>query len=158
VSFHDRVSIGGRLLVFGAAVPDVVGGPRDGEQNATVDTTPPRDVLPGRRTNYRRWWNNSWSVIEAGGPKEAGEWTVADAARLSTAVRRAHEAGLWIRFYTLNGHGPEEPSLGWDASYNFGSPEAATLRWRAAIDAGVDFIATDQYEALGRHLALNGSR
>ena len=55
--------------------------------------------------------------------------------------------GLWIRFYTLNGHRPDD-SLGWTASYNFGSVDAARARWNAAIAAGVDFIATDQYEEL----------
>ena len=41
----------------------------------------------------------------------------------------------------------ETDSLGWTKSYNFGSLAQARLRWQAAIDAGVDFIATDQYEA-----------
>jgi hypothetical protein len=36
--------------------------------------------------------------------------------------------------------------MGWTPSYNFTSLDAARIRWRAAIDAGVDFIATDQYE------------
>jgi hypothetical protein len=40
------------------------------------------------------------------------------------------------------------PSRGWDQGYNFGSIEAARLRWRAALDAGVNLIATDQYEDL----------
>ena len=151
VSFHDRVPAGGRLRLFGAAVPDVV---EDG-RSETLDGTPPTEVFPGRRTNYRRWWNNPWSVVEAGGPREAGEWTPADAARLSTLVRRAHAAGLWIRFYTLNGWDSDEPPLGWDESYNFGSQGAAVVRWRAAIDTGVDFVATDQYEALGRQLRLS---
>lgn len=31
--------------------------------------------------------------------------TPADAARLHAIVNRAHEQSLWIRFYTLNGHG-----------------------------------------------------
>jgi hypothetical protein len=53
---------------------------------------------------------------------------------------------LWIRFYTLNGH-DAAGSQGWHAGYNFGSLAAAQVRWRAARDAGVDFIATDQYEA-----------
>ena len=35
---------------------------------------------------------------------------------------------------------------GWDKGYNFGSREKASLRWMAAIKAGVDFIAADQYE------------
>jgi len=37
-------------------------------------------------------------------------------------------------------------------SYNFGSPEAVALRWKAAIAAGVNFIPTDQYEALATYL------
>jgi hypothetical protein len=144
VAFHDRVAVGGRLRVFGA-----VATPHAGETRASAASAPP-EVSPGRRTNYRRWWNNPWSVVEPGGPREGGDWTPTDAARLRLLVTRAHDAGLWIRFYTLNGTGPEEPSLGWDPSYNFGSRPAAVLRWRAAIDAGVDFVATDQYEAFAR--------
>jgi hypothetical protein len=144
VSFHDRVPPGGRLRLFGAAVPEVVGA-----QGTAASGDPPSDVLPGRRTNYRRWWNNSWSVVEAGGPREAGEWTPADAQRLATLVRRAHEAGLWIRFYTLDGWDADGQSEGWDPSYNFGSRPAVDERWHAAIDTGVDFVATDQYEAFG---------
>ena len=36
--------------------------------------------------------------------------------------------------------------MGWTPGYNFKSLDAARTRWRAAIAAGVDFIATDQYE------------
>src|SRR5262249_22950538 len=54
--------------------------------------------------------------------------------------------GLWIRFYTLNGHDPRDASGGWSEGYNFGSEDAARERWRAAIRAGVDFVAVDQYE------------
>jgi hypothetical protein len=64
-------------------------------------------------------------------------------------VTRAHELGLWIRFYTLDGLPDRDLSLnGWDKGYNFGSRERASLRWLAAIKAGVDFVATDQYEDL----------
>ena len=35
-------------------------------------------------------------------------------------------------------------------SYNFGSLEAVRHRWRAAIAAGVDFVATDQYEEFAK--------
>jgi hypothetical protein len=55
--------------------------------------------------------------------------------------------GYWIRFYTLDGFAPAE-NRGWDANYNFGSRAAVEQRWRAAIAAGVDLIATDQYEDL----------
>jgi hypothetical protein len=67
-------------------------------------------------------------------------------------VRTAHDGGLWIRFYTLNGHDPADVSGGWSASYNFGSLGAARERWRAAIMAGVDFVAVDQYEEFAKTL------
>jgi len=102
-----------------------------------------------RATNYRRWWNHPWKVVEPEGQPEAGDWTAGDAARLSQVVTAAHAAGLWIRFYTLDGFlAADEDRFGWFASYNFGSLDAAETRWRAAIAARVDFIATDQYEAL----------
>jgi hypothetical protein len=62
-------------------------------------------------------------------------------------VDRAHKLGYWIRFYTLDGFTPAE-SKGWDQNYNFGARDAVLLRWKAALAAGVDLIATDQYEAL----------
>ena len=42
-----------------------------------------------------------------------------------------------------------EDNRGWDVGYNFGSRDAARLRWRVELAAGVDLIATDQYEDLG---------
>jgi hypothetical protein len=137
--FHDAVPVGQKLLVFGAARPI-------GRGDAAADRLP--DIRPGARTNYHRWWNNPWSVVELGGQRRAGDWTPDDNARLVSLVKAAHAAGLWIRFYTLNGHDPADTSGGWTASYNFGSEDAARLRWRAASAAGVDFIATDQYEKL----------
>jgi hypothetical protein len=128
-TFHDAVPVGGALRVFGAARVGADRMPRE------------------RAGNYRRWWNNPWSVVEEGGQQKAGDWTAADRRRLAMLVKRAHAGGLWIRFYTLNGHQPEDgEASGWTRSYNFGSIDAARLRWRAAIEAGVDFIATDQYE------------
>jgi hypothetical protein len=128
-AFYDDVPVGQELLVFGAARPRTRGA-----------------GTPGTRTNYHRWWNNPWSVVEAGGQRKAGAWTRDDEARLNSLVEAAHQAGLWIRFYTLNGHDPRDTSGGWSENYNFGSLEAARLRWEAAIRAGVDFIAVDQYE------------
>jgi hypothetical protein len=99
-------------------------------------------------TNYRRWSNNPWNIVEPEGQNNAGDWTVEDALRLRSHVRAAHEAGLWIRFYTLNGHSAGDGErMGWSPGYNLMSLDAARIRWRAAIAAGVDFIATDQYEA-----------
>ena len=60
--------------------------------------------------------------------------------------------GLWVRFYTLNGHSAAE-NKGWTASYNFGSIAAVRERMAAARDAGVEFIASDQYEELGAVLS-----
>jgi hypothetical protein len=133
VDFHDHVPVGETLRLFGA-VHALESG------------------MPMAKTNYRRWWNNPWKVVEPEGQPTAGAWTAADAARLTTAVTSAHDAGLWIRFYTLNGHAPEDAAGGWSAGYNFGSEAAARERWRAAIAAGVDFVATDQYELFARVL------
>jgi hypothetical protein len=66
-------------------------------------------------------------------------------------VDHAHRLGFWIRFYTLDGFTAAE-NRGWDDGYNFGSAEAAAARWRAAVNAGVDLIATDQYEDLARYM------
>ena len=93
-----------------------------------------------------------WSVVELRGQANAGEWTDDDRARLHSLVDTAHRNGLWIRFYTLNGHDPSDTSGGWTQSYNFGSRAAAERRWDAAINAGVDFVAVDQYEDFARAL------
>jgi hypothetical protein len=70
--------------------------------------------------------------------------------RLRALVERAHANGLWIRFYTLDGATEAELSChGWDHGYNFGSLDAARTRWRAAIAAHVDYLASDQYELVG---------
>jgi hypothetical protein len=128
VAFHDAVATGARLRLFGA-------------------------IQPGhfKATNYLRWSNNPWSVVEPEGQIRAADWSDADIRRLRETVNAAHEAGLWIRFYTLNGHPPADSDrLGLTPGYNFGSLDAARIRWRAAIAAGVDFIATDQYEEFAK--------
>jgi hypothetical protein len=128
--FHDAVPVGSRLRLFGAV--------QAGNLHAT---------------NYLRWSNNPWSAVEAEAQNRAGRWTNDEKDRLRALVDRAHAGGLWIRFYTLNGHTPEEGErMGYSPEYNFGSLDAARTRWRAAIDAGVDFIATDQYEELAASL------
>ncbi len=152
--FHDEIPEGERFYVFGSA-PGLVyvkRGMRREQQFFQMVNTLPRMMLKEPADNYRRWWNNPWGVVEQGGPPLAGDWTPADAARLQALVQHAHGLGYMIRFYTLNGH-PREEENGWGSGYNFGSLEAARLRWRAAIDAGVDFIATDQYEELGKVLS-----
>ncbi len=140
--FYNEVPVGGRLLVFGAAHTDT--------ENPMAA---PEVLEPAPATNYRRWWNNPWKVVEEGGQQRAGDWTAADDARLRSLVRHAHAHGLWIRFYTLDGATQKEESCnGWFRGYNFGSLPAAEERWRAAQQAGVDYIASDQYELLGKLL------
>jgi len=136
--FFDRIPANTPLRLFGA-----------------VHRQP--DGLPGARTNYRRWWNNSWTQIEPEGQPKAGPWTPEDEQRLTTAVKAAHAAGLWIRYYTLDGYDPADTSGGWGASYNFGSLDAVRTRWRAAIRAGVDFVAVNQYEEFARELHAGGT-
>ena len=147
-AFHDRLPPGKKLLIFGALRVDLekkVGRGREAIPKLASLTAD--ELIPSAATNYRRWVNFPWAVVERGGQAEAGAWTAADTARLKALVGRAHDLGLWIRFYTLNGHSEAE-SQGWSAGYNFGSIEAVRERFRAAIAAGVDFIATDQYEEL----------
>lgn len=158
-AFHDKVPVGSRLRLFGAVNlqrqawldrQGLANAPRERQGEAWVQALPTLPVP--RASNYRRWWNNPWAVVEGDSQPRAKDWTPAEQARLRTLVARAHEAGLWIRFYTLNGH-DEARDAGWSKGYNFGSLDAVRPRWRAAIDAGVDFIATDQYEALAEELA-----
>ena len=152
-AFHDGRPAGSRLLAFGGILVETeskIGKGREAVPKLAGLT--PEDLIASRATNYRRWVNFPWAVVERGGQAEAGAWTREDAARLAALTDRAHTHGLWIRFYTLNGHAAAD-DRGWTASYNFGTPAAAEARWRAARDAKVDFIATDQYEGLARVLA-----
>jgi hypothetical protein len=144
--FHDEVPVGGRLRLFGSVAPAALSSSTDREAQLDAAVSASPDVLiPAGRTNYRRWVNFSWNVVERGGQIRAGAWTDDDDRRLRAIVSRAHELGLWVRFYTLNGHAAGQGD-NWTASYNFGSAETVLPRWRAAVRAGVDFIATDQYE------------
>ena len=140
--FFDQVAEGGHLLVFGAV------------HTNTKNPAAAAEVLePKPADNYRRWWNNAWNVVEHEGQPHAGDWTREDDVRLRELVDHAHSNGLWIRFYTLDGATSKEESCnGWFGSYNFGSLDAAEQRWRAAQAAGVDYVASDQYEELGAFL------
>jgi hypothetical protein len=149
--FYDPIPEGGTLLLFGA-VHSHAEGP-----GAISPMSPPAELETEPADDYRRWWNNPWDVVEAGGQNKAGAWTPQDDQRLRALVRHAHQQGLWIRFYTLDG-APEQAfsANGWFQGYDFGSLAAARLRWRAAIVDGVDYLATDQYEQVG--LMTEGAR
>ena len=145
--FFDRLPVGARLRLFGSAHTRPSEGKTSQERMRFAATAAPAQLLAERPTNYRRWWNSSWYPVEEGGQQAAGDWTAADNRRLRALVDHAHGLGFWIRFYTLDGFAPDQ-DRGWGNAYNFGTKEAAALRWKAAIAAGVNLIATDQYEEL----------
>jgi hypothetical protein len=156
--FNDAVPAGSKLLIFGSAhSAHAPASQTPAERMHWEATESPEAMLKEPATNYRRWSNNSWFAVEEGGQHKAGDWTTADQTRLKALVDRAHSLGYWIRFYTIDGFDPAEPQEknGWGQGYNFGSQEAAELRMKGAIAAGVNFIATDQYELLAPLLHQN---
>jgi len=150
--FFRGLPPGTRLRVFGSAHTVPIQGSSREERMHLMATVPPERLITERPTNYRRWWNNSWFEVEEGGQTKAGDWTAAANQRLHALVDHAHELGYWIRFYTLDGF-TEAEDRGWDKGYNLGSRQAVMPRWKAAYEAGVDFIATDQYENLAAYFA-----
>jgi hypothetical protein len=157
-SDFTAASNGDRLLLFGSAPAPAASRIEDADERlrALADATP-EELIGEPATNYRRWVNLSWQVVETGGQPRAGDWTTADSQRLEAIVDRGHSLGYLVRFYVLNGHSAAaRPEL--TASYNFGSPEAVRKRWQAAIDAGVDLIATDHYEDLATLLKASAKR
>ena len=141
-AFFTRLEEGATLRLFGTVPPPDL----DEDARKRRHEMDPGILIASEATSYRRWVNFPWGAVEAGGPVESGSWSDSDEARLRTLVTRAHSLGLLIRFYTLNGHLPGE-GLGWSDSYNFGSQADVQTRWQALMRAGVDFVATDQYEA-----------
>jgi len=150
--FLEFAGTGGSLLLFGSIPPPALQSPDDPAERARIlRRAAPYELIPTSANTYRRWANFPWGVIEEGGPSNAGDWTEEDRLRLESLVNYAHQQGLLIRFYTLNGHTAAQ-NRGWTASYNFGSLDAARARWRAAIAAHADLIATDQYEEFSAQL------
>jgi hypothetical protein len=148
VRFHDAVPVGQRLRVFGAIPSAAAPGADADERAANLRRMPAEQIIAPKASNYARWVNFPWLVVESGGQTKAGDWDSADAARLDALVKRAHAQNLWIRFYTLDGFLNDGDGL--TRSYDFGSDAAVKLRWRAAIEARVDFVATDHYERFDR--------
>jgi hypothetical protein len=145
--FFDEVPVGQGLRLFGSAHTNESAWKGMSHQQADYARahTPPGELLTETPTNYRRWWNNGWDIIEEGGQRKAGDWTLEDQQRLEKVVAHAHRLGYWIRFYTLDGFSSDQ-SQGWSQGYNFGSRAAVEERWKAALATGVNMIATDQYE------------
>jgi hypothetical protein len=155
--FFREIPKGARLRVFGSAQTAKITANSREERQHLAATLPPDQLLTGKPTNYRRWWNNAWDEVEEGGQTKAGDWTPASAARLRALVDHAHRLGYWIRFYTLDGFTAAD-NKGWGAGYNFGTRERAEARWKAALDAGVNLIATDQYEDLRTFMQEHNSK
>ena len=145
VRFHDAVPVGERLRAFGAIPPADAPGADDDEREANMSRMSPETLIAPKASNYARWVNFPWLVVEPGGPTRAADWNGRDSARLNSLVQRAHSQKLWIRFYTLDGFLNGDGD-GLTKSYNFGSDASVRARWSAAIQAGVDFVATDHYE------------
>lgn len=145
--FYDELPAGAKLRVFGSAHTTMPEAKSAEEREHLAATLSVEQLLQEPASNYRRWWNNSWHEVEEGGQRRAGSWNPSKMDRLRALVNRAHALGYWIRFYTLDGFNAGS-GQGWDEGYNFGSAAAVGARWRAAMDAGVDMIATDQYEDL----------
>ena len=136
VSFHDAVPVGDRLRLFGA-VHDAPRAP-----GAADDETPSADAgheLPPLV-------ESSLESGRARRPARGGRLDLGRPARLHGCCRggaRGRPVGPFLHLEWRRGQRGAEQ--GWSPGYNFGSIDAAESRWRAAIDAGVDFIATDQY-------------
>jgi hypothetical protein len=157
--FFNALPVGARLRLFGSAHTHIPPNENKAEWNHLAANLTPEQLLPNKPTTYRRWWNNSWYEVEEGGQRVAGAWTASKMARLRALVDHAHDFGYWIRFYTLDGFTPQTGKQnGWFDTYNFGSLEAATERWQAALDAGVNLIATDQYEDLAALMKKRAKR
>jgi hypothetical protein len=98
------------------------------------------EYAPSPATTYFRFLTFHWGNVERGGPPRAGDWTDDDASRLSALLAHVHRQGFRARFYCLDGHtGPIV------SPYRFRDDDAARIRWRAAAEAGADWIATDEY-------------
>ena len=143
-ALHEHLLAFGRCKVSQPSPKDLT----DDEVANIRVSQPVSEFVSAPADNFRRWWNNSWHVIEKGGPTQANDWTESENQRLIDFVQHAHALGYFIRFYTINGHDEATGLLnGYGKGYNTGSLDAAQTRWKAQIDAGVDFIATDQYES-----------
>lgn len=101
--------------------------------------------FPGPATAFYRVFNFNWQYVELGPNPKAGAFTPAKRARLQAFVKTAHAEGYWLRAWTLNA-----TDSFWGPGEDFGSKEALLERWQACLQAGLENIATDEYEMAGR--------
>jgi hypothetical protein len=112
-----------------------------------------KGYAPAPASAYHRFLTLHWGNVERGGPPGAGDWTAAEAARLKALLDHAHAQGYRVRFYCLDGRHRLD-----SLPYRFASEDAARIRWRAAADAGADWVATDDYAEIVRALRGEGRR
>jgi hypothetical protein len=148
--FYDRVPVGGKFRAFGSAVkfddnPNKLPREKRDERFAGLVKLEPDQLVTKHADNWRRWFGTDWHFIEICGPTHGNDWNAATEARIKKFVDYGHRLGYLVSFYETNGFTDSE-NQGWTPEYNFGSKEAARLRWNALIKAHADFIATDQYE------------
>jgi hypothetical protein len=152
--FYDRVPVGGKIRAFGSPTkfddnPTKLPRTAKAERLANMLKFEPEQLVDTRADNYHRWFGTDWAFIELCGTEHAGDWNAAAEARLKKFVDYGHSLGYFVGFYSINGF-TEQQNQGWTAEFNFGAPEAALVRWNAAIKAHADFIGTDQYEDLAK--------
>lgn len=148
--FYDRVAVGGKFRVFGSAVkfddnPNKLPREKRDERFAGLTHFEPEQLLTKRADNWRRWFGTDWHFIEICGPTHGSDWNAATEARVKKFVDYGHRMGYLVSFYQSDGFTADQ-NQGWTDEYNFGSKEAARVRWNALIKAHADFISTDQYE------------
>lgn len=154
--FYDRVPAGGKIRAFGSPTkfddnPTNVPKTARAERFAAMLKVEPEQLLTQHADNYHRWFGADWAFIELCGPAHGNDWNAAAEARLKHFVDYGHSLGYLVSLYAVNGFSDAQ-NQGWTAEFNFGSPEAARIRWNAAVKARADFIATDQYEDLGKFI------
>jgi hypothetical protein len=155
LAFYDQIPVGGKIVAFGS-VPKLDPNPgRSLQKQDAIDRqflAHPDDLIVARADNYHRWIGLDWAFIEKGGEAKTGAWTQDSEKRLQEFVNYGHKMGYFVGVYCLDGYAAED-NKGWDKDYNFGSHDAAVVRWKAAARAKADFISTDHYEELARMLA-----
>lgn len=152
--FYGRVPAGGKIRVFGTAPkfddnPDHMPRAQRAVRMANLLKIQPESLLTAHADNYRRWIGVDWNFIELAGSQ--GEWSAESEARMKKFVDYGHSLGYLVSLYHVNGF-PKDQDQGWGGEYNFGSLDAARVRWAAAYKAHADFVATDQYEDLAHLL------
>jgi hypothetical protein len=96
---------------------------------------------------YHRFLTFHWANVERGGPPRAGAWTDDEAKRLKALTALMHERGYRVRFYCLDNRFRVT-----GVPYVFPDEPSARLRWRACAEAGVDWVATDDYAEIAEEL------